>query len=197
MNPNNELIQAAKAIDAYARPAEADDVLEPGFVPLLANLRTAIARAEASASQPAPATDAEIDDAMWRYRDAAIRVGLNGDGHGSMAEYGEHLRALIARRVAEARAETQQELADLHAELDEVRDERDEARDERDEVRAEVERLRAAASPVSEAEIEAWRDEADSVAFDEGSSLRIVWQSEIDEAVALIRRAQGGAHGRV
>lgn len=57
------------------------------------------------AEEPAqPVTDAEVEAAMWRYRDAAISIGASGDGYGVLAEYGANLRKLIARKVAEASA---------------------------------------------------------------------------------------------
>lgn len=52
-----------------------------------------------------PPTDAEVEAAMWRYRDAAISVGANGDGYGRLAEDGDALRALIARKVEAARGD--------------------------------------------------------------------------------------------
>jgi len=84
--------------------------------------------AEPSPQEPAPTPDAEMEDAMWRYRDCAISVGQHGDGHGIMAERGECLRALIARRVAEAEARgaaaAQDEIVKLSDELADVRAEK-------------------------------------------------------------------------
>lgn len=143
MNPNNELLQAAK----WAQPAPTDSERAIiGWVSDNCGMTVAqeaeLARRLESLRQPAPATDAEVEAAIrelmrTRYYQGAAYA--NGEDESSKRRWDclvraarDDLRAIIARRVAEVRAETQQELADLHAELDEVRDERNEACAERD-----------------------------------------------------------------
>lgn len=66
--------------------------------------------------------------------------------------------------------------------------------DDAKEAKAEVERLRAAASPVSEAEIEAWRARcaAENATLEDWAGASFPTPL-LDDAVAMIRRAQGGA----
>ncbi len=99
-----------------------------------------LARRLESLRQPAHATDAEIEAAMWRYRDAAISVGSNGDGHGIMAEYGKAPSTIIAKAIAEVRAKLD---ATVREQIRLLTDDNVALRKERDEARAEVERLKA------------------------------------------------------
>jgi hypothetical protein len=96
VNPNNELLQAAKAA--------ADQLMAIGVSEkshdIAVDLRTAIARAEASASQPAPDDEREKAIESWR-TDARLALPLyTHDGKHTLREHHLIPRAVALMRSA-------------------------------------------------------------------------------------------------
>lgn len=210
MNPNNELLQAAKDIEACPRIVHAE-YIGAYQVPshLMDALRKAIARAEASASQPA-AVPGDLVARLREIWDLAER------GLGYKAPFGyvkdaadeiERLNAIIASQPAPDE-QREKAIEAWHERMDDLltrivlelrqHGHADGIYDEADAAVLEADRLMRSAPPPapavpSEAEIEAWKARCEDHLRARMPQGNLEVAQLFKDAHDLMRRAAGGA----